>query len=366
MTRKEITSLILLALVIIIAIYKFATVEYEFVDSKYLNYTPTTQGNSLRTEIYVLSDKKNGEEITKQAFAYMQDLIYKFSEDYEESIVYKINHSKGEKVSIDQDIYELLLEADKMYKLTDGQFDITIKPLYDLWDFEKAERGNSEYNASLIPDSTEIKEKLQLVDFSKVQYDKDYIKLPADMQITFGALSKGYIVDKTVEMILSQGVKAGYVDQISSIRYFGDISQKIILGIQHPRNSSEIIAQLTNLNKMSVATSGDYQQYFDVGNIRYHHLINAVSGYPCHQNASVTILAPTAFEADALSTALFMLDSDRAIDYLKTLNDTEAIIYSDIYDEVGKTWEATSLKTEKTDNSKGIDYYLYNEFIDGE
>ncbi len=366
MTRKEITSLILLALVIIIAIYKFATVEYEFVDSKYLNYTPTTQGKSLRTEIYVLSDKKNGQEITNQAFEYMQDLIYKFSEDYGQSIVYRINHANGEQVTIDEDVYKLLVEAEKMYRLTQGQFDISIKPVYDLWDFDKVERGNSDFNASLIPDSMMIRENLALVDFSKIEYTQEYIKLPANMQITFGAISKGYIIDKTVNFILEKGAKAGYVDQISSIKYFGDISRKIVLGVQHPRKSSDVIAELTNLNGMAIATSGDYQQFFDVGNVRYHHILNAKTGFPCHQNASVTILAKSAFEADALSTAIFVLDSDTSIQYLKTLDTTEAIIYTDTYDEVGKTWEATSIKTQKNKNSKGIDYYLYNEFIDGE
>lgn len=366
MTRKEITSLVLLTLVILIGIYKFATAEYEFVDSKYLNYTPTLQGKNLRTEIYVLSDKKKVEATTKEAFDYMQKLIYKLSDDYEDGVLYKINNSQGKKYPMDEDVYNLLEKAKAMYELTDGSFDISIKPVYDLWDFDSAENDNSDLNAELIPDSLTIQTKLKLVDFSRIEYNQEYIILPADMDITFGAIAKGYIVDKTVEFLQSKGIKAGYVDQISSIRYFGDISKKIILGIQHPRQNSEVIAQLSNLNNMAIATSGDYQQYFDVGNIRYHHIIDAKTGFPSHQNVSVTILSTTAFEADALSTALFLIKNDDAIKYLKTIYDTEAIIYSDRYDEIGETWEATSIKTEKTEHSKGLEYYLYNEFIDGE
>ena len=366
MTRKEVTSLILLALVLLIGIYKFVTAEYEFVDSRYLNYTPTLQGKNLRTEIYVLSDKKNVEKITQAAFDYMQELIYKFSDEYEGSVLYKINNSHGTKYPIDEDVYNLLEKAKEMYEISEGHFDVTIKPIYDLWDFEAAKNGNSEFNVGLIPDSLIIKEKLRFVDFSRIEYNEEYIILPEGMKITFGAISKGYIVDKTVEFLQSKGVKAGYVDQISSIRYFGDISKRIILGIQHPRKNSEVIAQLSNLNNMAIATSGDYQQYFDVDNIRYHHIIDAKTGYPCHTNVSVTILSTRAFDADALSTALFLIKSDDAIKCLKALHDTEAIIYSDSYDEIGQTWEATSIKTEKTENSKGMEYYLYNEFIDGE
>lgn len=366
MTRKEITSLILLALVILFGIYKFVTSEDDFTGSKFLNYTPSMQGKNLKTEICVISDKNNADVITKEAFNYMQELIYKFSDEYEESIVYRLNNSNGEKFRMDEDMYNLLEKARLMYEISEGHFDITIKPVYDLWDFESAEGNNSELNAKLIPDSLEINSKLKLVDFSKLVYDKEYIVLPVGMKLTFGAIAKGYIVDKTVEFLQSKGAKAGYVNQTSSIRYFGELSKEIFLGIQHPRDNSAIIAQLTNLNGMSVATSGDYQQYFDVGNTRYHHIIDAKTGYPSEENVSVTILTSSAFEADALSTALFLISNDKAVNYLKTLADTDGIFYSDTYDEIGQTWEAISTKTEKTEKSKGMDYYLYNEFIDGE
>lgn len=366
MTRKEITSLILLALVLLFGIYKFVTSEDDFIGSKFLNYTPTLQGNNLKTEIYVISDKNNAETITKEAFSYMQKLVYKFSDEYEESLIYKINHSAGEKIPMDEDLYKLLEKARSMYELTDGHFDVTIKPVFDLWDFDSVDSNESPLNVKLIPDSLEIIAKLKQVDFSKIEYNRDYIVVPNGMKVTFGAIAKGYVVDKTVEFIQGKGGKAGYVNQTSSIKYFGEMSQDIYLGIQHPRDNSAIIAQLTKLNNMSIATSGDYQQYFDVGNTRYHHLIDAKTGYPSEKNVSVTILTPSAFEADALSTALFLISNDQAINYLKTLSNTDGIFYSDTYDEIGKTWEAVSTKTEKTEKSKGMDYYLYNEFIDGE
>jgi len=366
MTRKEITSLIILALVLLIGVYKFVTAEYEHIDSKYLNYTPNLQGKNLKTEIYVVSDKKNVEAVTQEAFDYMQQLIYKYSEDCEDSQVYKINHSAGKKYPMDDGVYVMLEKAREMYELTEGCFDISVKPVFDLWDFDSAERGNYDHNKLLIPDTTEVQAKLRLVDFSQIEYTQDYIILPENMKLTFGAISKGYIVDKTVEFLQERGVKAGYVDQTSSIRYFGELTQQIKLGIQHPRDNSRIIAELTNLNNMAIATSGDYQQFFDIETKRYHHLIDAKTGYPCNRNVSVTILSTSAFDADALSTALFLMDSDKAIDYLKGLKETEAIIYTDSYDEIGQTWEAISIKTQKTEYSKGMEYYLYNEFIDGE
>lgn len=366
MTKKEKISLILLALVILIGIYKFVTAEYEFVDSKYLNYTPDLQGQNLRTEIYILSDKKKVASITNEAFEYMQELVYRYSEDYSEGIVYKINHAQGEKVAIDEDFYELLEKSREMYELTDGRFDITIRPVLELWDFDSVEDPNDGDNAQHVPELALIEEKLNLVGFSKVEYDRDYIRMPAGMSITLGAISKGFIVDKVVAFLQESGALAGYVDQVSSIRYFGEIKKNVILGIQHPRQNSEIIADLTNLNNTAIATSGDYQQYFDVDDIRFHHILDAKTGYPTHENVAVTIIAENAFIADALSTALFLIDGDEAINYLRGIKNSDAIIYSDFYNEEERSWEAVSIKSEKSEWSKGIEYYLRNEYIDGE
>lgn len=366
MTRKEKISLILLALVIMIGIYKFVTAEYEFVDSKYLNYAPDVQGKNLRTEIYVRSDKKSVASMINNAFDYMQELIYRYSEDHSESIVYKINHAQGAKVAIDADFYELLEKSREMYELTKGSFDITIKPVLELWDFDCVDDPNDGDNTQYIPDSLLVQEKLKLVGFSQIEYDQEFIQMPAGMSITLGAISKGFIVDKVVDYLKENGALAGYVDQVSSIRYFGEIKKNIILGIQHPRKSSQVIAELTNLNETAIATSGDYQQYFDVDDIRFHHILDAKTGFPTHENVAVTIIAETAFMADALSTGLFLIDGDVAINYLRGIKNSDAIIYSDFYNEKNRIWEAISIKSEKTEWSKGIEYYLRNEYIDGE
>ncbi len=364
MSKKELRSLIILVLVILFGVFRCVTAKYDYKSSMYLNYTPDKQGKNLKTEIYVISHKKNVEEITEEAFNLMQEMIYKFSDEYPESLVNKINNSKGQQVPMDNDLYELLQTSEEMYKLSNGKFDITVKPLYDLWDFDLVEDPTAGDNVAFIPDSLAIEKALELVDFSKITYNEKFIQVPQGMKITFGAISKGFIVDKIVDFLEDNGAIAGYVDQTSSIRYFGELDKQIILGVQHPRNSSEIIAELTNLADKSISTSGDYQQFFDVGNKRYHHLIDATSGYPFNGNVAITIIANTAFQADAYSTALFFLDSAEAVNLLKPKEETEAIIIKEVFNEKTNQFDAEFIKTEKTDSSKGLDYYLLKEDLD--
>lgn len=352
MKRKEITSIVLLILVLAFGVYRYITAEYEYNESKYLNYTPDEQGKNLRTEIYCVSDSKNVKKVVSEAMNYMQDLVYKFSDTYCESITYELNHSNGKKVAMDKDLYELLDKSKEMYELSEGKFDITIKPVLDLWEFDLVEDPYHGDNAKFIPSDTLISNKLKLVDFSKIVYNKDYIIIPAGMEITFGAISKGFIVDKTVDFMLSKGIKGGYIDQVSSIRYFGELNKRIVLGIQHPRKMGSVIDELTNLNGISIATSGDYQQFFDVGMQRYHHLINAKTGYPCSDNVAITVLSKDALTADALSTSFFMMNAENVIALLDNYPQTEVIYYREKFDSSKRTWNAVSIK------SKGIEKYI--------
>jgi len=358
MTRKEFISLCLFVGVIIFCVVRFATAEYEYVGSRYLNYTPDLQGKNLRTEIYVISKKKNVQEIVENSFAEMQELVYKFSEEYDQSLIYKINNSTKREFEMDSDLYNLLVMADSMYRLTDGKFDVTLNPVYDLWDFDSVEDPISGDNEQFLPDSLEVIKKLEYVGFSKLSYDKEKLYLPEGMELNFGSISKGYIVDKIVKSLKEQGVIAGVIDQVSSIRYFGEIEKKLILGVQHPRLQDQTIEVLTNLENRSISTSGDYQQFFDIGSTRYHHIIDATTGYPARENVSVTLISTSAFEADAYSTALFLMNADAGIEFLKNKKDSDTIIYREKFNYNSNSFDAECLKTGKTEYSNGIDFYL--------
>jgi thiamine biosynthesis lipoprotein len=137
--------------------------------------------------------------------------------------------------------------------------------------------------------------------------------------------------------MLKLGLKSGYINCRSSMTFFGSAIPEVVY-IQHPRKTDDHIASFRIMNQ-SVGTSGDYQQFYELDGVRYHHIISPFTGYPVENVHSVTVLCKDAAWADGLSTALFLMPPEKAIEALKTIPDSNAIIY------YSKDGELVSLKT---------------------
>lgn len=329
MTRKEIFSIIILIAVIAYGSYKYITREYTEVRSKYLMDTIVQVSASSKS-------KTVGSDI-QAVFDFIQEMESKLDEFDPNSLISRINNSDEEQFEMDKDIYQLLVMAQKLYELTDGSFDATIKPVWDLWGFNLAEPQ--------IPDSTELEESLQLVDFSKLSFDESTLYKPKGMQITFGAIAKGYIIDKAIELMHEREITRGFIDCRSSMRFFGYKLSPLIY-VQHPRKEGGNIANL-RANNLSIGTSGDYQQYFDIDDIRYHHIIDAKTGMPVPHIFSVTVVSPKAAWADGLATALFTIDPEHALELVKDFEETNFVIYYE---------KDNSIVSLKTENIKKLDF----------
>lgn len=307
LSRKELFSLIILIAVIGFGTFKYFTREYTETRSRYLMDTIVEITASSKSKLV-------GTEIDS-VFNFINHLQDKLDEYNPNSLISKINRHETRK--IDVDVYNLLVIADSLYRMTDGRFDISVKPVWDLWGFNTSN--------PMVPDSVTINNRLSFVGFHKIKYTKDHIHLPDSMQVTFGALAKGYILDQAREYLRKREIFKGYLNCRSSMTFFGNKLPPLVY-IQHPRNPDDIIASF-RVNNLSVGTSGDYQQFFEYDNKRYHHLINALTGMPVEDVYSVTVTNPSAAWADGLSTALFLMNSEKAIDVAKAISNTNAVIY---------------------------------------
>ncbi|MEJ5263430.1 MAG: FAD:protein FMN transferase, partial [Ignavibacterium sp.] len=115
-------------------------------------------------------------------------------------------------------------------------------------------------------------------------------------------------------------------------------------GIQHPRDEREIIAAI-KLNNNTVATSGDYEQYFEQDGIRYHHIIDPKTGYPARGLQSVTVINQSNAFADALATAVFVMGKEKGMKLIESLDNTEAMII----DDEGKVFYSSGFEKFLTD-----------------
>jgi len=331
MTRKEISSLLILLLVISYGFYKYVTRSYSDI---------RTNQDLLNTSVTIEASSKSkgiGAQIDS-VFSYMKTLEKKFDDYNPESWISKVNSNSGRSYPMDPDAYELLTIADSLYRLTEGRFDITVKPLFDLWGFSDSTHVYTDSLPWTPPDSLVIKDMLHRVGFNRVRYNKDRIILPAGMKITFGALAKGYILDKAREYMQHHRFLSGQIDCLSSMTFFGKKIAQVV-HIQHPRPKDKSTIGNFKIKNGSLSTSGDYQLYFEYQGQRYNHILDPFTGYPVKDMYSVTVIHPSAAWSDGLSTALFVLPPEQAVEKLKNFAEANAVIY---YNNMGET---VSLKT---------------------
>jgi len=240
-----------------------------------------------------------------------------------QSDIARINNMAGrDAISLDREMFDFLRRSlDLCYK-TEGAFNIAIGPLSRLWNFD----GGGE----IVPDANSIQRRLVNLDFKKIILDRKNhtISLPAvGMALDLGGIAKGYAVDRAVEILKSCGVSSGIVNAGGDMRLFGTKPQNRLwhIGIQHPRKNDGVLLTF-KVTDRAVVTSGDYERYFIKEGVRYHHILDSVTGYPASECMSVTVVAETAFLADAMATAIFVQGKVKGFKMLKDQKDLEGII----------------------------------------
>ena len=225
-----------------------------------------------------------------------------------DSEVSEINREAGVKgVKVSGDVYRVIEKALHYGKLSGGAFDITVEPLIELWGFGKGEKR--------IPGKTEIEKVLPLIDYRKVALNRQEktVKLKEKgMKINLGAIAKGYIVDRMVSFLKEKGIKTVLVNAGGDIYASGSPSGRTSwkIGVRDPRNYQGV-KKVISIRDNGIATSGDYEKYFFMNGKRYSHIIDPRTGYPASGLISVTVIAETAAEADALATALFVMGKEK-------------------------------------------------------
>ena len=217
---------------------------------------------------------------------------------------------------------DLLRQSVAVAQATDGAFDPTIGAVKTLWPFES--------ESPAVPDSAAIAQAVGLVDYRQIQFTEDGVYLPREgMVLDLGGVAKGLAIDRGVAALRAAGMAAGIVDAGGDLRLFGKRpgSGRWGVGIRHPRGQNpNVLYAALRLDSLAVATSGDYERYFEVDGVRYHHLLDPQTGYPVHGAVSTTIVAPTALLADAWATAVFILGPEKGMALIEATPEIEGLI----------------------------------------
>jgi len=240
----------------------------------------------------------------------------------------KINSSPGGfNGSVSDDFAATLRIALDIAAVSNGAFDPTIRPLVELWNFWGEDHT--------VPRYDELAELLPLVDYRQVELENNQLTLPPGYRLDLGAVAKGYIVDQALQAMKENGATAGLVSAGGDVAGFGErpTGGAWVIGIQHPREAEQLFGTLP-LKNAAVATSGDYERYFELDGVHYHHLLNPATGYPARGLTSVTILATTCAEADAWATAVFVLGLEAGLALLEQQPELEGLLLYKIEGEL--------------------------------
>lgn len=249
-------------------------------------------------------------------------LLTEFSDTSQTAL---INRNAGiQPVTVDEEVYAIIKRSKEISRFTQGAFDITAQPVHKLYNF----RGK-EFK---MPDADSIAEALQRVGFDKIdllEQNQVYLARPG-MHIGFGAIGKGYAADKVKKMLLQRGVQNGVINASGDLTAWGTRpdGSPWKVGIADPNNPSGTIAWVPVQNA-SVATSGDYEQYFEWNGERYSHAVDPKSGKPVKGIKSVTIAGPSAELADALATAVMIMGVEIGLHFIEQLPNTYCLIVND-------------------------------------
>lgn len=258
----------------------------------------------MGTYVEVNSPDKNAANIVFTEIKRIEDLLSKYNPDSE---VAKLNQSGQLKVS--PDTLYVLQKAKEFWQLSDGAFDITVGPLMDVWGFT-----DKKYN---FPKEKEIKKTLKIVGFDKIIFNADdnmvKFKTPG-MKIDLGGIAKGYALDCAVKKLKENRIKSCLINAGGQIYASGDkFGQPWTVAVRSPRKTMRL--EDLKLKDESVATSGDYEQYFMHKNKRYSHIFNPKTGYPADSGVvSVTVISSDALTADALATSIFVLGKEKGLE----------------------------------------------------
>ncbi len=226
-----------------------------------------------------------------------------------------------QEIRLDDEVQQLLLQSLKVYDQTRGSFDPTLGYLNRLWGF------SGEIKPSKPLDKLTVEQALALSGVQHLQRAgaNSWRKDVAGLELDFGAIAKGYAIDRAVEVLKQQGITHAVVNAGGDIRTVGDHGGKPWkIAVRHPRLANPV-GWLDVDSDISIVTSGDYERFFDYKGRRYHHILNPKTGFPAMLNQSVTVVAPDAAQADALSTAMFVLDHEEGMRIIEETAGVEAV-----------------------------------------
>ncbi len=329
----------------------------------------------------------NADDAVSACCAGLEKLDALMDAEDEESEVYRLNEQKDALLS--EDTFEAICRARQISLMTDGAFDITVRPVIKAWGFTADEHR--------VPDAKELEELLKYVGQEKIQInmmsfsddgstesvrdllsatgpsdkndmfqeipDEDRrVEMPENCEIDLGGIAKGLASDRIMRIFEEKGVTGGLAALGGNITAYGTKPDGSLwrVAIQNPDPNLSSLKKadyigVVNVSGKHVITSGGYERFFEENGVRYHHIIDPHTGYPADSGLiSVSIVSGEGWLADGLSTALFVMGKDKALEFWSTHKERFDCI---LVDDAGRITVTEGLEDTFTSE---LDYEVYS------
>lgn len=239
----------------------------------------------------------------------------------------RINRTAAESPQVaSTHMFNLFTHIINYAKVTDGAFDPTVGPVLLLW-----QRAGEDQK---LPTDQQVAEARSRVGYENIVLDADANSIHyANPQVTvhMGGITNGYAIDQAIEVLMESGLANGAMVRIGrDMRVFGvrQDGKPWRFNILDPEGADTLA--VLDLSDVSVSTSGDYAKYVTIEDQKFSNIVDPRTGMPVKHSPSVTVIAPTATQADALATGLSVFDPEQAIAKVNSMDNVEAMIVYDV------------------------------------
>lgn len=337
--KKKLNKKSLIA-VILCAVIVFGIVSYDFISGRSsCEKTSVAMGTVVTVKLFGFGAKNDLDKIETEINGLENSVL---SWRKEGSDVYRINKGSGTQVSVSPDTVKIIGQCIDISDDCGGVFDITIGNVTKLWDFG----GNNQR----LPSDDEIKTALGSVGYKNVSISGNAVQIKKGQSLDLGAIGKGFVCDKIKELLDKGRTKSAVVSVGGSLLIYGN--RTFSVGIVNPDNDKQSMGTL-KLKDTCVSTSGNYEKYFEQDGKRYHHILNAKTGYPATSEfKSVTVVCESGLISDALSTVCYIAGYRKSVEILKKFDAEAVFIFNN---NAVRVTDGLSGKFTVTDDSYTLD-----------
>ncbi len=304
---------------------------------------------AMDTVMLLTAYGENGGDALAAAADVINDLAADLDPEKEGGSVHALNAGAGGTVAVSADCLAVLDTALAVGRETGNALDPALYPVIRAWGFT-----TGEYR---VPDQAELDELLSAKNTDDIILDANTgtVTLPSGMAISLGAVAKGYAAQKAADAMAAAGAEHAVLSLGGNVQTLGDArpdGSPWQVAVTDPRDTGSYVGTLS-VGQTAVVTSGGYQRYFDQDGKRYIHILDPATGRPVDNGLlSVTVVTADGGRADALSTALFVLGEEGALEYCAAHEDVELVLVT----EDDRVIVTEGLAAGFTENGEGYTY----------